>query len=92
MIGRAQLDLDLPAPERPQPDFPALARAELTAALEKARAARDAPPWDYRQQRYWRVVGYQMAGWLPADEAVTFTVEFVAELDRIEPLFAEQVF
>lgn len=87
MIGRSQLDLPMPPPERPAIDFPALARKDLQEALAKAKAAVDRPPWPYRDQRMWRVLGYQMTGWLPPEEAAAFTVEFVAELDRIERQF-----
>ncbi|HXH52576.1 MAG TPA: hypothetical protein VNH53_03980 [Sphingomicrobium sp.] len=87
MIGRLQLDLPLPAIPEPPHDFEGSAREELTTALGRARAAIDAPPWDYRTQRYWRVVGPQMSGWLPDDEQAAFLTEFMPELDRIEPMF-----
>jgi hypothetical protein len=83
----AQLDLALPRPKRTQADFTALARAELTEALGLARAATAAPPWDLRQQKFWRIVFPQMAGWLPPEERQLLVAEFLRELDRIEPMF-----
>lgn len=67
---------------------PADVRAELVDLLARARAARDAAPWDRRTQRYHRVVFPQMARWLPEDEAAQLCFAFTIELDRIEMLLA----
>lgn len=82
-----QGELPLPRIERPAPDHPATARKELDEALVAARAAVDEPPWDWRKQGYWRVVGPQMSGWLPDDERAAFLGQFMPELDRLEALF-----
>lgn len=84
-----QAELPLPAVPRPEPNFPALAREDLAVALARVRTAQDRPPWRYRDQRMWRVVGPQMSGWLPAHEQAAFLAEFVPELDRVEQLFTE---
>lgn len=77
-----------PEPPRVETVDPEEVRAELIDLLERARAARDAPPWDRRAQRYHRVVFPQMARWLPEDEAAQLCFEFLRELDRIEELLA----
>lgn len=95
MIGRPQLELDLPGPKRTPPDFVAEARKELNAALEQARASAEsidaglepAPPWDKRQQDYWRIVFHQMSGWLPAKERSELMAEFYFYLEMFEQLF-----
>lgn len=85
-----QGSLALPAPPREKPDYEGLSRAELTEALAAAKAATIRPPWDYRKQRYWRVVGPQMSGWLPPQEQTAFLSEFNPELDRIESMFTDE--
>ncbi len=85
-----QGSLDLPAPERPPPDYEGEARAELSEALAAAKAAIDQPPWDYRQQGFWRIVFRQMSGWLPPTEQAAMCDEFYPELERIELLFPER--
>lgn len=87
-----QGELGLPVPERPPPDFEGDARRELNAALVQARHAVriGRPTWDYRKQRYWRIVFPQMSGWLPTQERETLVAEFMVELERIEALFGEE--
>lgn len=82
-----QAELPLPPVQRPEPDYPALARTELTDVLAKAKAATEVAPWPHRDQRMWRVVFPQMAGWLPAAEAEPMIAEFRIEIDRIDRLF-----
>lgn len=85
----AQFALALPVPPRPEPDYPALARAELVQALALAEGAVDQPPWPYRDQRMWRVLFPQMSGWLPDDERADLLGRFMPALDRIETLFGK---
>jgi hypothetical protein len=88
-FGPAQLGLGL-EDTRPDPTHidPQEVREELNAILAIARAARDAAPWDMRTHRYHKVVFPQMTNWLPDDEAAQLKLAFMAELDRIELLFA----
>lgn len=86
----SQLELALAVPKRQPPDYEGEARRELTDALSQAKAAIDRPPWDRRQQSYWRIVFPQMAGWLPEDERARLVHEFMAEIERIEPMFEAQ--
>jgi len=88
-IGSKQLGLGL-EDTRPDPTKvdPESVRAELTALLAIARAARDEAPWDRRTQRYHQVVFPQMANWLPDNEADQLRFEFAKELERIEALLA----
>ena len=89
LFGSKQLGLGL-EDTRPDPTKvdPESVRAELTAILAIARAARDEAPWDRRTHRYHQVVFPQMANWLPDDEANQLRFEFARELERIEALLA----
>jgi len=89
LFGPSQLGLGL-EDTRPDPTQvdPAEIRAELTALLALAKAAREEAPWDRRTHRYHQVVFPQMATWLPSDEAEQMCFEFAKELERIEHLLA----
>lgn len=83
-----QPDFFPPEPRRERVD-PEEARQKMIDLLDKAKAARDAAPWDARRQRFWRKVYPQMSRWLvDRDEAEQLCFEFSAELDRIEQLLA----
>ncbi|MGB3752301.1 MAG: hypothetical protein WA954_00200 [Parerythrobacter sp.] len=84
----SQLDM-FPRERRVERVDPEEVREELVALLAKARAARDAAPWDARRQRFWRKVFPQMSNHLTdRDEAAQLCLDFAAELDRIEELLA----
>jgi hypothetical protein len=81
--------LPIPPVPVPEPDYPAQVRPKLAEALAMAKAAVDAPPWDYKK-RYWGVVFPQMSRWLPDEERQPLVDEFKVEWERIEQLFGEE--
>ena len=63
-------------------------RLELTALLDKAKAARDEAPWDRETMERYRESIPQRAKVLPPEEAEFLRKQFVLEFDRIELLLA----
>ncbi len=63
-------------------------RLELIALLERAKAARDAAPWDLATHRRFRAAFPERAKALPPEEAEFMRRQLVLEFDRIEALLA----
>ena len=63
-------------------------RLELNGLLERAKAARDAAPWDIEMQRKYRALVPEKAKALPPEEAEFLRRQFVLEFDRIDRLLA----
>lgn len=63
-------------------------RLKLNDLLERAKAARDAAPWDIETQRKYRALVTEKAKALPPEEAEFLRRQFVLEFDRIERLLA----
>lgn len=72
----------------PMPESSHKVRLELNALLERAKAARDVPPWDSEMQRRFRALVPERAKALPPEEAEFLRRQFALEFDRIERLLA----
>lgn len=70
------------------PESPHAIRLELNALLERAKAARDAAPWDHDTHRKYRAFVRDKAKALPPEEAEFLRRQLVLEFDRIELLLA----
>lgn len=72
----------------PAPESSHAIRLELNDLLERAKAAREAAPWDIEMHRRYCVLVPEKAKALPPEEAEFLRRQFVLEFDRIERLLA----
>ena len=88
MIAEEQFGFPLEGMEAPSFESPHAIRLELNGLLERAKAARDAAPWDIETQRKYRALVPERAKALPPEEAEFLRRQLVLEFDRIERLLA----
>lgn len=87
MAGQ-QLGFDVDGMQAAAPESQHAVRLELTALLDRAKAARDAAPWDRDTQQKYRTLVPERVKALPPEEAEFMRRQFVMEFDRIDLLLA----
>lgn len=90
LFGSGPRQGDLFAGESPRNDGIGVAdpndiRRRLHKLLAEARAAQSRSPWSERDTRMYQTTFFQMANWLPKDEAEQLRLDFRRELDRLLP-------
>lgn len=88
MIEEEQFGFPLEGMGAQAPESSHAVRLELNRLLERAKAARDAAPWDIETQRKYRALVPEKAKALPPEEAEFLRRQFELEFDRIERLLA----
>jgi hypothetical protein len=88
VIEEEQLGFPLDGMDAVAAESPHAIRLELNALLERAKAAREAAPWDLDTHRTYRALVPEKAKALPPEEAEFLRRQLVLEFDRIELLLA----